>query len=120
VAVLMYSPDFSQSDLAPKFMVAYVKALRLYNDGFIKRDQAARERVINTLMKYTPVKNRALYDEMTMSALDPDGRMNLQSFDQQQDWFLSTGTQQARIDIQSFIDLQHIEAAARQLGPYQR
>jgi hypothetical protein len=55
---------------------------------------------------------------MTLSALDPDGRMNLQSFDQQQDYFITTGTEQARVDLQGFIDLQHAEAAARQLGPY--
>jgi NitT/TauT family transport system substrate-binding protein len=118
VAVLLYSPDFSQSDLAVKFMTAYLKGVRLYNDAFLKRESGARERTISALIEHTPVKNRALYDQMTLSALDPDGRMNLQSFDQQQDYFISTGTQQARVDLQGFIDLQHAEAAARQLGPY--
>jgi hypothetical protein len=53
-----------------------------------------------------------------MSALDPDGKMNLDSFERQQDHFLSTGTQQGRVDLSQFIDLQHIEAAVRYLGPY--
>jgi NitT/TauT family transport system substrate-binding protein len=118
VGVLLYSPDFSNSDLATKFMVAYLKGVRQYNDAFVKQDPAARERTINSLIAHTPVKNRALYDEMTVAALDPDGKMNLQSFDQQQEYFISTGTQQGRVDIQSYIDLQHIEAAARQLGTY--
>jgi NitT/TauT family transport system substrate-binding protein len=118
VAVLLYSPDFSKSDLAVKFMTAYLKGVRLYNDAFLKREPGARERAINALIEHTPVKNRALYDQMTLSALDPDGRMNLQSFDQQQDYFITTGTEQARVDLQGFIDLQHAEAAARQLGPY--
>ena len=118
VAVLLYSPEFSQSDLATKFMVAYLQGVRLFNDAFMKRERAARERAINALVAHTHVKNRALYDQMTMSALAPDGKMNLQSFDQQQEHFLSTGTLQSRVDIQRFIDLQHIEAAVRQLGPY--
>ena len=118
VAVLLYSPEFSKSDLAVKFMVAYLQGVRLYNDAFLKKEPAARDKAINAFMRHTPVKNRTLYDQMTLSALDPDGKMNLQSFDQQQDYFLSAGTQQGRVDIQSFIDLQHIEAAARQLGPY--
>jgi NitT/TauT family transport system substrate-binding protein len=118
VAVLLYSPDFSQSDLGVKFMTAYLKGVRLYNDAFLKREPGARERTINALIEHTPVKNRALYDQMTLSALDPDGGMNLQSFDQQQDYFITTGTQQARVDLQGFIDLQHAQAAVRQLGPY--
>ena len=118
VAVLLYSPDFSRSELGTKFMVAYLKGVRLYNDAFLKNEPTARDRAINALTKHTPVKDRALYDQMTLSALDSDGKMNLQSFDQQQDYFIATGTQQGRVDLQGFIDLQHIEAAARQLGPY--
>jgi NitT/TauT family transport system substrate-binding protein len=118
VAVLLYSPDFSKSDLAVKFMVGFLRGVRLYNDGFRKGDPTAREKVVNALVRHTPMKNRTLYDQMTSSALDPDGKMNLDSFDQQQEWFLSTGTQQGRVDIRSFVDLQHAEAASRQLGPY--
>ena len=118
VAVLLYSPEFSRSELATKFMIGYLQGVRLYNDGFVKRDPVAREKVISALIRHTPVKDRALYDQMTMSALDPDGKMNLESFERQQDYFLSTGTQQGRVDLSQFIDLQHIEAAVRYLGPY--
>jgi NitT/TauT family transport system substrate-binding protein len=120
VGVLLYAPEFSSSDLATKFMVGYLKGLRQYNDAFMKQNPTAREKTIASLINHTPVKNRALYDQMTYSALDPDGKMNLQSFDQQQDYFLRTGTQQGRVDIQSYVDVQHAEAAVRQLGPYPR
>ncbi|HZU05114.1 MAG TPA: ABC transporter substrate-binding protein [Chloroflexota bacterium] len=118
VAVMLYSPEFSKTELATRFMIAYLRGVRLYNDGFRKNDPVAREKAINVLVRYTPIKNRALYEQMTPSALHPDGQMNLQSFEQQQDWFISTGTQQGRVDIQQFIDLQHLEAALRYLGPY--
>ena len=118
VAVLLYSPEFSRSELGTKFMVAYLRGVRLYNDGFLKRDPAAREKAIDALIRHTPVKDRALYDQMTLSALHPDGQMNLESFEAQQEWFLRTGTQQGRVDLSQFIDLQHIEAAVARLGPY--
>jgi NitT/TauT family transport system substrate-binding protein len=118
VAVLLYSPEFSRSDVGTRFMAAYLKGVRLYNDAFLKRLPAAREKVVDALVKHTPVKNRALYDQMTLAALHPDGQMNLESFDRQQEWFLSTGTQQGRIDLSQYIDLQHIQAASAQLGPY--
>jgi NitT/TauT family transport system substrate-binding protein len=118
VGVLLYSPEFTKSDLAAKFMVAQLRGARVYNDGWRKNDPAAREMAINALMQHTALKQRALYDQMTASGLDPDGRLNLESFEQQQDWFISTGAQQGRVDLQSFIDLQHVEAAVRQLGPY--
>ncbi len=118
VAVMLYSPDFSQSDLAVKFMVAYLKGIRQYIDAFMRQDPAARERTIDTLINHTVVKTRALYDQMTMAAFDPDGKMNLASFDQQQDFFMSVGAQPERVDMQRFIDLRPAEAAARQLGPH--
>ena len=120
VAVLFYSPEFSRSELAPRFMVGYLRGARLYNDAFLKNNAAAREKAIAAMIQHTPVKNRALYDQMALSALHPDGQMNLQSFEQQQDYFLAAGLQQGRVDLQSFIDLQHAQAAVRQLGPYQR
>jgi NitT/TauT family transport system substrate-binding protein len=120
VAVLLYSPDFSKSDLGTKFMIAYLKGVRLYDDAYLKGDSLAREKSISAMVEHSPVKDRRLYDRMALAALDPDGKMNLQSFEEQQDFFLASGTQQGRVDLQSFIDLQHIEAAVRQLGPYQR
>jgi NitT/TauT family transport system substrate-binding protein len=119
VAVLLYSPDFSRSDLGTKFMIAYLKGIRVYNDAFLKHDPAARDKAIDALVKHTPVKSPAMYDQLTLSALDVDGKMDLQSFEQQQEYFLAAGTQQGRIDLSQFIDLQHIERAVAQLGPYQ-
>jgi len=55
---------------------------------------------------------------MSAAGLDPDGKLDLPSFERQQDWFLSSGAQQARVDLSQFIDPQHVEAAVRQLGPY--
>lgn len=118
IAVLIYSPEFSQSELATKFMVAYLKGVRQYNDAFVKRLPDVRERTIATLMNYTAIKDRALYDQITLSAMDPDGKMNLASFDEQQDWFIASGAQQGRVTVRDFIDLQHAETAARLLGPY--
>jgi NitT/TauT family transport system substrate-binding protein len=120
VAVLLYSPEFSKSDLGTKFMIAYLNGVRLYDDAYLKGDPLAREKSINAMVQHSPVKDRGLYDRMALAALDPDGKMNLQSFEEQQDFFLATGTQQGRIELRNFIDLQHIEAAVRQLGPYQR
>jgi NitT/TauT family transport system substrate-binding protein len=118
VAVLLYSAVFSQSDLAVKFMAAQLRGVRLYLDGFREHEPAAREKAIDALMQHTALKQRALYDQMTVSGLEPDGRLNLNSFEQQQDWFIGTGAQQGRVDLQQFIDLQHLEAALGQLGPY--
>ena len=45
VAVIMYSPKFAaeQVDVARRFMLAYVKGLRDYNDAFVKKNAAKRE-----------------------------------------------------------------------------
>src|SRR5262249_29161464 len=64
VAVFLYSAEFSQSDLATKFMIAQLRGVRVYLDGFREHEPAAREKAIDALMQHTALKQRALYDQM--------------------------------------------------------
>jgi NitT/TauT family transport system substrate-binding protein len=118
VAALLYSEAMGKSDLGPRFMLAYLKAVRLYNDAFVKQQPAAREKAIKAMVAHSPVKDPALYDKMALQALHPDGTMNVASIEQQQEFFLSDHTQETRIDVQQFVDTRFIDQAARQLGPY--
>lgn len=118
VAALLYSENMSRSDLAPRFMTAYLKGLRLYNDAFVKKQPAARDRAVAALIAHTPVKDPALYQRMALQALHPNGEMNVRSIEEQQEFFLAQGHQQNRIDVKQFVDTRFIEQATKQLGPY--
>ena len=120
IAEVLYSSQFAQQqpDAARRFMTAYLRALRFYNDGFMRGDAARREAAVASLARHTPVKDLALYDRMVMPGLDPDGRMSLESLRSDQDFWLSRGLQQTRIDVESVVDYTFADAAVQALGPY--
>lgn len=120
VAVVMYSPKFvkDRAELAQKFMVAYLKALRLYNDAFFKkpRDQKAYDDVVDVLAKHTPVKDKSLYAKMEMPGLDPNGAVILKSLQTDQQWYLEHGYQKASVDVNKAVDSSFADFAVKKLG----
>lgn len=117
IAVVLYSPRFASYNpgLARRFMVAYLRGVRDYNDAFVKKDPAARKEVVQILVRNTPVKDVALYDKMVMPGLDPKGRVDLESLAAQQNWFLSKGTQKTKVDLARAVDYQYVDWAVGQL-----
>jgi len=120
VAVILYGPKFVEQnpEVARRFMVAYLKAARFYNDAFEKKDAAKRKEVIDILVKNTTVKDVALYDKMVMPGIDPNGKVNIESIAQEQDYFLKKGSQKTRVDLNKVVDNQYSEWAVQKLGPY--
>ncbi|HLY66870.1 MAG TPA: ABC transporter substrate-binding protein [Chloroflexota bacterium] len=116
---LIFSPQFATSDLALPFMTGYLKGLRVYDDAFLKKLPDARTKAFDAVVKYGPVKDRSVYEKQTSFFLvDPDGKLRLQSLNDQQDFFLSTGTQTTRLDFSKVVDTSFAEQAAAKLGPY--
>jgi NitT/TauT family transport system substrate-binding protein len=120
IAAVLYAGPFAQGnpDAARRFMLAYLRAVRDYNDAFARGDAAKRQATIATLAQHTPVKDIALYDRMAMPGLHPDGRLNLDSLADAQDLWLAEGLQQARLDLAAVVDDSFATAAVQALGPY--
>jgi NitT/TauT family transport system substrate-binding protein len=120
-SVVWYAPQFAaQTDVARRFMVAAIKAARLYNDAFFKNDPRAREEAIPIFMKHTPVKDRALFDRMVFQGIDPDGRVNRESLEHDQAYFVASGRRQSPLDVSRLVDASFAVYAVQQLGPYAR
>ncbi|MBI4321299.1 MAG: ABC transporter substrate-binding protein [Chloroflexi bacterium] len=117
-AVVLYSPEFvkNKPDAAKRYMVAYLKAVRYYNDAFVKKDKKAMDEVIDILAKSTAVKNKDLYAKMTMPGLDPDGRVMIDSLKFDQDWYMAKGFQKEKADIDKLVDTSFAKYAVEQLG----
>lgn len=119
IAVLMYSPKFAtdQPDLATRLMVAYLRAVRDFTEGFVKNEPTARQAVVDILVRNTSL-DQELYDRMTLPVADPNGQFPTDSLDLDQDYFLSRGEQTQRIDVAQVVDMHYAEDAVRILGPY--
>ncbi|HZR98993.1 MAG TPA: ABC transporter substrate-binding protein [Chloroflexota bacterium] len=121
VAVVLYSNQFAreQTDVARRFMVGYLKGVRDFNDAWVKGDAAKREAVIAALVKHTPIKDRAVYDRVAMPGLNPNGTINRESLAADQEYFLSTGDQQQRVELSQVVDPQFADYAVQVLGRYE-
>lgn len=116
ISTLLYSPPFASTDTARRFMVAYVRGLRDYNDAFrFGRDRAA---VVELLTRYTTVKDPATFDQMAMAGLHPDGRVNQASVAGDLDFYVRNGYVQQRLDVADLIDDRFVDYAVERLGPY--
>src|SRR5262249_3827380 len=77
--VVLYSDACgNRRDVAQKFMNAYIRALRDYNDA-LKDGKVAgpgADEIIAIMNEYTNVKNPKIYREMTPFAVNPDGHVN--------------------------------------------
>src|SRR6202158_500866 len=80
-AIVLYSEKFAKTrpDIARKFMRAYIRAVRDYNDALVDVKLAGpnADEIIATLTSYTAIKDPALVRQITPSAIDPDGRINV-------------------------------------------
>jgi len=119
VAVILYSGDFARKqDLATRFMAAYLRGVRDYNDAFTKQDAARRAEVIEILAEYTTIKDRALYEKVVMPGLDPNGKVNVDSLKADQEYYLASKLQERPADMDRIVDMTFAEAAVRRLGQY--
>jgi NitT/TauT family transport system substrate-binding protein len=120
-SVLLYSQKFidERPDLARRFMLGYLKGARFYNDALSGKAPQKFQEVVDILVKVTAVKDRAIYDRMVFSGIDPDGKVFVEGLKDDQEYYLSIGLQTERIDVDKLVDDSLARYAVEQLGgPY--
>ncbi len=120
VAVVLYAPHMRREkvDLGRRFMVAYLRGVRDFNDAFVKKQPQKRRDVIGILAKYTPVKDLALYEKMVMPFLDPDGGVNRKSLRFDQEWYAQRGLVLTKANLSVVVDDRFVLHALGRLGKY--
>lgn len=122
IACVLYGGPFvkTKGDAARKFMIAYIKAARDYNDA-LKDGKIAgpsANDVIAILTKYTPIKNPAVYRAITPNGNDPNGRLNVESLRKDLATFKEAGFVKGNVTVDRVVDESFAEAAVTALGPY--
>ncbi|MDB5649315.1 MAG: transporter substrate-binding protein [Hyphomicrobiales bacterium] len=124
-AVVLYSEQFMQQKrpLAERFMVAYVHAVRDYNDALKEGKLAGpgADAIIDILTKSTAIKDPEVYRNMSAFAVDPDGGINLPTLNNDLSFFRSRGlVTDKTMTAATLVDESFAANAARKLGPYVR
>jgi NitT/TauT family transport system substrate-binding protein len=115
--VVVASAQFAANrDLAARWVTAYLRGVRDYNDAFFKNQR--RQEVTNLLAKALPVADPVLYDKMAYTHLDPDGKIDVASLDDQMHWFVTVGLLSAPVNVSSLVDASLAQQAVAKLGAY--
>ena len=123
VAAIYYGKSFLENRAAgQKFMNAYIRASRVYNDSLAngKFAGALGDKVIEILAKHTGQTNLQLIRDATPHGLNPDGGVLIPSLRKDFDFFRERGLIETDVKFESVIDNSFAEAAAKALGPYRK
>jgi NitT/TauT family transport system substrate-binding protein len=122
VAVLIYGGQFMRNhrDAAERFMRAYIKGVRYYNDALKDGKLAGRtaEDVIGILAASTKMKDPSLYRQIVPNGVNPDGKVNVASMDRDIAVYREEGLLQGNITAAQSVDMSFADAAVKALGPY--
>jgi len=120
VGVIVFGEEIAgNQDLGRRWMRAYVRGLRDYNDAFgpKQRDHAQAVRV---LTENTTVSDPAIYEQMLPAGLDPDGKLDMQSIRDDLRYYVESGQVKDGLqpDLSQLIDTSFQQFAVQSLGPY--
>ena len=123
VAAIYYGKNFLENPAAgQRFMNAYIKASRVYNDSLAngKFAGAQGDRIIEILAKYTGQTDLQLIRDATPHGLNPDGAVLTPSLVKDFEFFKARGLIESDVKASDVIDNSFAETAAKALGVYRR
>ena len=122
-AVVLYADEFinKRRAVAQKFMDAYIRALRDYNDALKDGKLAGpgADEVVAILNEYTSIKDPNAYRAMTPFAANPDGHVNAASLKNDYDFFKSRSLVSGNVKVDQVIDDSFAADTVRRLGRYE-
>ncbi len=98
-------------------MVTYLRGVRERNDGMSKMLPNPPE-VVQSLMKRTSIKDLALHDRMEMSGVNPNGQLEVDNLQEQQEFGALRLLEGPPVDLDSIIDTSYVDHALGVRGPY--
>lgn len=116
-ALLVFGTSMTKNpELANRFMTAYIKSLRDYNDAFFKNQN--KSEIIDILCKYSVIKEPALYEKMYPTGLNPNGYVKLKGIELDLAWYKENQLLKSDIQLQDAVDHRFVDFAIKMLGTY--
>lgn len=117
VAIMQFGPSLLEKapDVGERFVAAYMRGARFYDDAL--KTPSGRNQIAEILMKYTPIKDRSLYDRLTFAYAPPDAGITIDGLQDMANYYAKSGGPNAG-DVHALIDDRFRQAALKRLGPY--
>lgn len=118
-ALLVYGKSMlERPEVAKRFMVAYIKSLRDYNDAFFKNRN--QDEIISILAEYSTVKDKELYKKMYPVGLNPDGYVRMKGIQMDLDWYKQRELLKGDLKAEDVVDNSFCDFAVQVLGNYEK
>ena len=116
-ALLVYGIRITtKPEVANRFMTAYLKSVRDYNDAFFKDKNKAE--IIDVLCRYSVIKDPLLYDKMYPTGLNPNGYVRMKGIDMDIAWYKKNHLIKPDIKLETVVDNRYVDYAVNILGSY--
>lgn len=116
-AFLVFGTSLTKNpDAANRFMTAYVKSLRDYNDAFFKNIN--KQQIIDILCQYSVIKDPKLYEKMYPTGLNPDGYVRMKGVALDLAWYKDRQLLKKDISVNEAVDNRYVDFALGILGKY--
>jgi NitT/TauT family transport system substrate-binding protein len=118
IAVVMVNTDWAKKNTAllRNYYSAYMRGLRDYCDAY--HGAPVRDEIIAALIRHGSERRPELLHKYPWPARSPDGRINIASMLDMQDWYVKNGYAHARFPAERLVDMSYADDAVRKLGPY--
>lgn len=119
VAILQFGPSLLDKapDVGERFVTAYLRGARYYDEALERPDGKAE--IAPILMKYTPLKDRSIYDRITFSYAPPDAEISVPGLEAMSTYYATHGGPNTG-DVSKLIDDRFQKAALKRLGPFKK
>jgi NitT/TauT family transport system substrate-binding protein len=123
IAQILYSEKLAtNTDLARRFMRAYLRSVRYYyaslKDGKLAGPNA--DEIIGILTEFTAIKDPKVFRTIVPNGVDPDGRINIPTLVQDYEIYKNLGWLTSDVKVEQVLDMSFVEAAIKDLGPYKK
>jgi len=118
IAVIMVNTDWAKknSELLRNYYTAYLRGVRDYCDAY--HGAPIKDEIIAALIRHGSERRPELLHKYPWPARSPDGRINIASMLDMQDWFIKNGFARAKFPAERLVDTSYAEFAVQKLGPF--
>lgn len=118
IAVIMVNTDWAKQNrqALQNYYTAYLRGVRDYCNAY--HGGSIRNEMIDSIVRHGSERNPKLLHDYPWVARSPDGRINVASMLDMQDWYVANKFSTAKLPAERLVDMSYADNAVKALGPF--